>query len=813
MPSYWPTFTGAPGEFNPAARLDLFEGTVVSADPGTYCVEISPSSASQTPGMQGYLISNILSNALGFKEAVLPTIGSKVLCYRRDLTSCYVFGIIPDISRNLSTTTKEHSALSVRSVLGQGDATVDLANTTLVQGVISKQHIINANRPTDVVDGEYTLSNDFGVLLGLFQEFAVLKGSDLAQIQAFMLDDLVRIVSHNFQHQTALGETSIVHDGKEIYLESEFTHDVKESVGVVNNGSSGGAIEAFVDVKVGKKTDKEDFYALQENKQKVVARLKTYLGKLGDFLQIMLVRPADTDGVNTLDTKQKPDTGLANLFVGVDGGIHVRSLKGIFLEKTNWIRVPNRTKSPEDPEGDDASELEFKHRKAFEFDSTYSADSQPFMYFLQLRDYLTYMQEDVAYSRFVSHEKDFKVNAEPTLEEGISDINSVDPETGVKYEKRTAGVYLMPNGGISLRDAWGSAIVLEGGNVYIQPAKDFIMQPMRNLVAKVGQFVSIAAKKDIDISSSQAGFRLKTEKAQYLYSDKSGIVLHSNTTTPQTTASPKPNEGDQALEDTCGIVLLSPKGQVATFANEIVDRATTNAVYHAAKFLGLQSDSMMIIKAGTTFDHYDAENGQPGQAGAPMLLVVSDDKRIDYSKGLALSLTEKTAIILAKDRLIVGKEGQTYGVASVGEIKIPVEGIIPEDEAEDIFEDFKEISEDSEPRKRTSVFTKDSKFDDIDFRFLDSNKYSLQKNQDAIPMTLAQMEDVLRQNNSYSAWSEIEIKNSFPYPGKTNEDFLLTAINNGVQFTQGDLYNLPKLENTVFKLQSLENIFENYKTL
>ena len=106
----------------------------------------------------------------------------------------------------------------------------------------------------------------------------------------------------------------------------------------------------------------------------------------------------------------------------------------------------------------------------------------------------------------------------------------------------------MENGGICMRDAWGSALVMEGGNIYIQSAKDTVMQPLRNLVAKVGQFASIAANQDIDLSSTSKGVRIKADQAVYLYSANSGVVIQSD----GLTESPGPTDLTAVVEQISG---------------------------------------------------------------------------------------------------------------------------------------------------------------------------------------------------------------------------------------------------------------------
>ena len=176
-----------------AENNQFFFAKVVSSDAGTYSVQLAPISNKLPALLSGVPLSSITASLLGAKECVLPQPGSLVFCFRSDAYTGLIIGVVPE-----SETIDKAENLHARTVIGAGDGKSDPVNT---QGYgtkidFSKINLQNANRPTDIVDGEYVLSNEFGVLLGLFQQFSVLKASELAQVQAFLFDDLVRITSN-----------------------------------------------------------------------------------------------------------------------------------------------------------------------------------------------------------------------------------------------------------------------------------------------------------------------------------------------------------------------------------------------------------------------------------------------------------------------------------------------------------------------------------------------------------------------------------------------------------------------------------------
>jgi hypothetical protein len=337
---------------------NVFVGLVITSSAGSNAVTVVRESyggvktADGGMRMQGVMVASTLSAFLGFKESTMPQPGSRVLCVEDGTgVGCFIVGIIPQQTRTKKV------ILPARTCLGAGNALADAANKT---GHMSNTpNIYDHRRPADVVDGEHVVSNEFGVLLGLYQQMANLKASELAQVQCHLLDDLVRIISHNFQHYTALGEYNIYHDGMRLMAEFGATHKPTESYGrpAVETDEQPPMFE-----KEGSHTvdDESDYYSIKEDERvKAIERFKWFLGSLGDFLHVFLVRP-DPKEIRKLDpdyTPTKHDTGLWDAHVGTDGAFHLRSVKEIFIEKTNWIRVPLRKASPDDPNGDDAKEL------------------------------------------------------------------------------------------------------------------------------------------------------------------------------------------------------------------------------------------------------------------------------------------------------------------------------------------------------------------------------------------------------------------------------------------------------------------------
>ena len=250
-----------------------------------------------------------------------------------------------------------------------------------------------------------------------------LKASELAQVQAFLLDDLVRIISHNFEHHTCMGSTKTFQDGDKMSTEFGLTHDPKEASGRPNVSETSDVPPVTTLTGQSSVDDTQDFFELKNEKQAPIDRLRGFIGHLGDFLHLVFSKPSEgqlraQDGVST----GVFDRGLASVKMGMDGSMALRSLGGMAFEKTNWIRVPHRIKPVEEK----TDPVETNTPKDFKFDSTVTAHNIPFFHFLQLRDYLAFTLEGQAYQGF-NESGQFEVNSDPAKEAHVGEETPLTP--------------------------------------------------------------------------------------------------------------------------------------------------------------------------------------------------------------------------------------------------------------------------------------------------------------------------------------------------------------------------------------------------
>lgn len=757
----------------------LFTGIVSSSNPGTYdCIVTQIDRQDISRQKRAVVASSVFAGIFGFKDSCFPQTGSKVLVIQPAGSSTwYIIGTIPEpdsagINRYLRTETKTGvNNTNELGVFKDGKNPATLLN-------------YNANRPTDVCAGEYVQSNELGVMLGLYQAMATLKASELAQVQCHFFDNIVRIVSHNFEQFHCMGGLKITHDGKRLALEAGFTDSLDESLGVPEVSEE--ATEPIHIKESHTADDKEDLYKTA-SELLPIERLKVWIGGLNNLLDIFACIPSEERQV--YGETGTPSLGTLHASIRKDGGLHVRSLKEIFLEKTNWIRVPKRIRSAEDPEGDDTSTIEYEEKVTFTFDDGFLVSDSPNLYALQLQDYLEYVIQGLPYKDYEKHPKDFVVPAyfeDPAS--NIGDEQQVTPRETVTYLKVRSGIYLMPNGGITIRDAWGSAITMEGGDISISPAKDLVLQPLRNLIGLIGKFLALNVRSNIEINSTEGSIRSKAKLLHHFFSKESGIILQSDSE-EQDSFSP---DNLSVSEKFSGIALKAK-----------------NAIGFLAKNLGLYSKEKLLLRSDQNLNIQSVLETTCHSAGST---TVSAGGTLQVATDGALNCVAAGQAIFKGASSIFGNESeniamtleviapQNGGQCTISRQQWSGSGTTPTQPINNAARDITLPS-------LSSVASPDL-LDSIKFLFLSTEDYGL-SDEDYIQQSYAQqLSDVVAMSTPMIAWSETAIEGTFPFPGNIRTFYATAQITN----IDGDLIpNVDSLSNSSTIVLSSIDIYKVIK--
>jgi hypothetical protein len=239
-------------------------------------------------------------------------------------------------------------------------------------------------------------------------------------------------------------------------------------------------------------------------------------------------------------------------------------------------------------------------------------------------------------------------------------------------------------------------------------------------------------------------------------------VLESNSSV-DVPYSPEPDKA--ALEYTGGIVLKSNVG--------IYSYANTNILQYAKQKILFQSIGNVDIVSNKTFTAY----------GKKYLQLFSDKTMFIHAESAINMFSNGKVRVAGTSQTALGQKDQKLTVMYDPKSKAPfrlIYGVLDPAKSSPAAEAAKTYRENLITQ---TIWEEEEKFDKLKFRFLEPEQYGgkLNANQDHIPASLAQQDNLLTHLYSLTAWKEIEVNDSLPYPGKPLwADFYLKteALNN-----------------------------------
>jgi len=377
----------------------------------------------------------------------------------------------------------------------------------------------NAGRPTDIFPGDYGWINEDGSMIGLLRgSAAILKGAELSQIQAFSMDDLVRVVARNLQIYHALGETHIYDDEGFLSSETIISPRSYEALGK-SQIEDIGEEENDSDAKV-----LNGYYKLSEGNSPLY-RASLYSGYLGDLFRLYCLKR---------DTPEEP-ISVSKLHIDSKGSVHCMGTRDLLLRRAGRIPLPLRLKEVNDPEGD--TDVTPSEADDYEW-STLRTDGKA----LEEDAYLEHYDGESSDKHF----RDFPADWE--IQDNI--------EFNIAHPRRDAHIHVREDGSILLKSHSGSTIEFtESGDIVIAPARDLIIQPGRDLNAVTSRTTNIRSREHCTFVCDTGDFRCKAEGNLQFRSENSSILLETRSTHPY------PTTGDTAEEMRgSGIILRSTAG-------------------------------------------------------------------------------------------------------------------------------------------------------------------------------------------------------------------------------------------------------------
>jgi hypothetical protein len=570
----------------------LAMGWVVRATPCTHDYLV------QVPGRTRMIcvqLADAMSRLAGTSSIGLLTEGTPVLIwsFSRDSARGVILGALPSVMQGLVAPEAVFQSPVLFYLLSQESGAAFWSESAYLRPATDPDNrnklLANSQRPGDTLPGDWGKLNHFGAGFALLGLVAQLRATDRAKVEVHILDDLVRVVSGQYQHFSALGEAHVYNDGGLVSAEFAGSPHQAEVAGT----------DGYTEEGIFEQTDRGQNYLssgvkLRNELQTLKRRLQIFAGSLGDLLQVFIGNPGA--GTETYD-KLTAIQGLLHAHVDGSGRLSVRAANGIALTRADRLPVPKKLKEPWDPAGDhpEADDFQLPERKPFQYDAAH-----PYARNLQLNDGEEWLL-GLAYRAFDTLQKDWYT---PQAKDLPTPANQYDKlgnatENYDRYAGRKAGVFVNPDGSLVLRDAWGSEIYLRGGDIVISCAGNIINQTGKDSITLAGRDVIIKAKNSADLSATDKDVRIKAQQNLHAYSKNGGILLETDS---QGSGHGYSGAEGEAVNSR-GIVLKAANSTVfiwgqtvrlaATVATYI--EAVAGRCYLAAKRLLLAGDSLDLV--------------------------------------------------------------------------------------------------------------------------------------------------------------------------------------------------------------------------
>jgi hypothetical protein len=239
-------------------------------------------------------------------------------------------------------------------------------------------------------------------------------------------------------------------------------------------------------------------------------RIKDLAGFFGHLKSSFCLRPDPNDSDVRKQGDKPNEEGVSRETIDPSGQYRLSTAGMIAIERTGRIPVPVRKCYPTDKGHDHESP---ETLNPFEHD-----ESDPCYRQLELFDRQAYDLKN-QYARVDGlglKEPDYHVPQEeelkPLTDKYDEKFDGNETVKLQKYDKRRAGAYIGEDGSVIIRDAWGSEIVMLGGNVSISCAGNVMLLPGKTALTIAGDDIVQKAQNSVDIHASEHDVRLSAAR-------------------------------------------------------------------------------------------------------------------------------------------------------------------------------------------------------------------------------------------------------------------------------------------------------------
>ena len=517
-----------------------------------------------------------------------------------------------------------------RRLFTQLDKTADRKITCFKEPFNNKYdnstHISTHFRPTDIYPGEFARVNQHncGIKGGMFS--ATLLGGG-ASLRLSALKNAARLTCEEYIRNTLHGSFHEFHNGRFLSSERNYAMFQEERLG-------GDAPDAKV------WTDDSEEPVGGED-QTMRPRMKDLTGFFGHLSSKFCFRPDPNEGSEPrVQGEGVPiEAGVSRETIDPSGQYRLSAAGMIAIERTGRIPVPVRNCYPTDVDHDiDEMPEPLKPFEHNEEDPSYRQ--------LELFDRQAYdLKNQYARAEGLGQDySDYDVPQEEQLEplkdkydEKFTGSETVKLE---KFDKRRAGVFIGEDGSVIVRDAWGSEIVMLGGNIQLSCAGNVMILPGKTQLTIAGDDIVQKAQNSVDIHASEHDVRLSAARNMEILGggDESqhsgGVVIESRGYGTY----PWDGEGDEAGE--------------SSRLNGITLRTKNQGVVIDGRTVNLRSrDDMRILSGDKDMDGNISIGAKQVRGRAKTIYLASDNA--------AMAVNRSSFSAIARSIGIYGQSGLT----------------------------------------------------------------------------------------------------------------------------------------------------------
>lgn len=445
------------------------------------------------------------------------------------LSSGVILGVEPEVMSDVG------NILAETITMASGHSVVSEATNNIVTSVDPEAlGDFSRGSPLDstlVGERGWVCETGSAVFVDPFMSF--IKADENCGFWAFHFDQLARMHGHNIQIRSSGFEQEHFDDNGEAVGYTGTTPYIWEGLGALSFGTPTASINDPVkeQIQAPYLGPADVVESEAEDRQTPYHRLQMYAGYLGQgFRHILRLPPEGGSGVNTINGQTGEIVWEQHL--ALDGNYHIKSSQGITIAHSPLYRPPVRKARMEnDDEGDTRQNYKFSgiigSGESHKLSDT-PIDAGSFAARALCAD------DDTAYAfawrndhPFKYHKKDFREPEAPDKEEQpaysalsgqwyisppSTTTKKVDHRYSADYNKLMSYFKILPDGTIVIAGPNGEEIRMVGGSIELSCPGDIQLRPGRNLITLAGRTVSLRAKRDIDIASTDADIRLKAEE-------------------------------------------------------------------------------------------------------------------------------------------------------------------------------------------------------------------------------------------------------------------------------------------------------------